>query len=464
MCRRGHILAVLPAAPLAAIVVAAFAAPADAAVTETGGYPYPGVYVGERVYDDVPARVHVVEIDLSSAEIRLRATGEAERGQTTSAWAQQSGAVVAVNGDLFAPIGYVPDGLARGGAGGGQTWTIGGDTAEQGFLSFDRGGNVNHARISPPEDVVAPGDLPPEIEGVVSGRPMLVRAGVAAATFDCDDAVTIACERAPRAAVGVSQDGRTLFIVVVDGWQASSLGWTLAELAQFMAARGAHDALALDPGGASTLYVKAQGGVVSSPSDGVERPVANHLGILFGPLPPGTLVGFVKVKDVFNGAPIPGAVVTLDDGQTDTVGANGLYTFTDLSPRYTCATADAPGYHPATACKVVVSGTMVYNSIALFPDSDFIDAGPDGPPDASLPGTPDAAPQADGGDPGGGDGGPGGDGGDDGGGDGGTCGCRAPGHAGGHAGRAGHAGIGACVLGLFAAMLLTIRGGRKTPK
>jgi hypothetical protein len=279
---------------------------------------------------------------------------------------------------------------------------------------------------------------------------MLVRTGVAEATFDCDDAAVIACDRAPRAAVGLSADGRTLYLVVVDGWQAGSLGFTLAELAQFMAGRGVYDALALDPGGSASLYVAGEGGVVSTPSNGVEVPVATQLGVLFGALPPGTLVGFIRERDVFNGANIPGATVTLDSGEVDVVGADALYTFPGIPPRSTCATASAPGYHPATQCKQVKSGMMEYNSIALFPNSDFIDAGP-GAPDAG-PGQ-DAAPPADAGG-GGPDGAAGADGGEEppspt------TCGCRAGGRRG-----ASSLAFLACALAGFAAMLRRGRNRR----
>jgi hypothetical protein len=177
----------------------------------------------------------------------------------------------------------------------------------------------------------------------------------------------------------------------------------------------------------------------------VEVPVANQLGVLFGPQPPGTLVGFIRVRDVFNGANISGAKVVLDSGEMDTVGADGLYTFPGLPPRYTCATASATGYHPGTACKQVLSGMMVYNSIALFPDSDFIDAGP-GQPDGGGAAADAGGGGVDGGGPGIDGGGAGADAGDDppapt------TCGCRAGGRS------ASSGALLACVLAGFAAML-----------
>ncbi len=373
---------------------------AHATVTESGGDVHPGVYHGVRVDDSIPVRVHIVEIDLSSAEIRLRATAEGERGVRTSDWAAQVGAAVALNGDLYDALDFSPDGLARGGAAGAAaTWGVSADNAVEGLLVFDRSSNVNHARISPPEELVLPADLGAEIEGAIGGRPLLVRAGAAVAAFDCDDALVLACERAPRAAVGISQDGRTLILVVVDGWQPASHGWTAGELATFLEARGAYDALGLDPGASATLVIPAQGGVVNAPSDGAERVVSNHLGVQFGALPPGTLVGFIRDSDLFNGANIAGAKATLDTGATYTVGADALYSFPGLPPRFTCVTASAAGYHPATQCKNVLSGMTIFNSMALFPDSLFIDAGPGGPPDAGAQPPADAAPLPDGASP-----------------------------------------------------------------
>lgn len=374
--------------------------------------PYPGVHRETWVDAAIPARLHVARIDLSSQELTLFATAEADRGQRTSQWAAGAGVQVAINGDAFAIAGFVPAGLAMGGS---AAWSTTADDAASGFLRFARVGERTQAAIAPPEQVVAAADLPAGTQGVVSGRPLLVRAGQPVASFDCDDELALPCARAPRAAVAVSGDGNTLWLVVVDGWQAGSLGMTCAELAAFLDARGAHDALALDGGGAATLVVGAAGGVVSSPSDGAERTVANHLGVRYGMLDPGQLVGFVREGDVFEGPNLEGVTITLDDGRTDVTGADGFYNFAGVTPRLACVVAEKPGYRRETRCKQVLPSMVNYNSIAMFP-GETPDAGP---PDAAAPdaaGTIDAADGADAG-PGGG--------GDAGGGGGGDGGCRA---------------------------------------
>jgi hypothetical protein len=85
--------------------------------------------------------------------------------------------------------------------------------------------------------------------------------------------------RHPRTGLGLSSDGRTLWIVVIDGRSARSAGATVEELAEAMRALGASDGVKLDGGGSSALYVRDRG-VLNAPSDGRERPVANHLAVL----------------------------------------------------------------------------------------------------------------------------------------------------------------------------------------
>jgi len=330
----------------------------------------------------VPWRLHLVRIDLSSSELTLFATAEDERGARPSDYADDVGAQIAINGDAFAVAGYVPRGLA---IGDGEPWSTTEDDAASGFVRFGRVAERTQAAILEPEDVLDASDLPASTQGVVSGRPLLVRAGHATAQFDCGDAVAIPCVRAPRTAVALSADGNTMWLAVVDGWQAASLGMTCAELAAFLDARGVHDALALDGGGASSLVLGA--GVVSAPSDGAERTVANHLAIRYGALTPGQVVGFIRERDVFDtGANLPGALATLDDGRTDTVGADGMFNFPGVSPRLACVTASLAGYRTETRCAQVIGGELNYASIALYPNSDFPDAGPGGPDAATIDG------------------------------------------------------------------------------
>ena len=80
----------------------------------------------------------------------------------------------------------------------------------------------------------------------------------------------------PRTAVGITQDGRHLLLVTVDGRQAISRGVALADLALILKRYGAWNAINLDGGGSTAMAV---GGLtVSSPQGGgEERPVADML-------------------------------------------------------------------------------------------------------------------------------------------------------------------------------------------
>ncbi len=352
-----------------ALVLAA--APAAAATRTSTSTPYPGVTHEEWQEGTIPARIHLVRVDLTSAEITLRATREDDRGRTVTTFATGIGAQIAINGDLFTAAGYVPDGLAMGE---GAAWTLTADDGVSAVFRFGKVANRTDGLIIAPESVVAFADLPTFVTGVVGGRPMLVRAGQAVTSFDCGDAGAMACVRAPRTALGLSDDNRRLWLVVVDGWQAGSTGMTAAELAGFLRDRGVRDAIGLDGGGASSMFIANQGGVISSPSDGVERPVANHVGIVFGAQSPGTLFGVVR-EGSLTGPDLAGVRVTLDDGRVVTTDGTGAgYSF-GVSPRYACVTAEKTGYNTVTQCKQVDPGIITYNSIVMFPVGAGVDAG-----------------------------------------------------------------------------------------
>jgi hypothetical protein len=98
-------------------------------------------------------------------------------------------------------------------------------------------------------------------------------------------------QRHPRTAAGVSRDGRTLLLVVVDGRQPGwSIGATLPELARLVLDAGAWNAVNLDGGGSSAMWHRQPGApagrTLNRPSDGRVRPVANHFGVRVVPAPP----------------------------------------------------------------------------------------------------------------------------------------------------------------------------------
>ncbi|MCW2725059.1 MAG: copper amine oxidase-like protein [Frankiales bacterium] len=113
---------------------------------------------------------------------------------------------------------------------------------------------------------------------VLGGNPVLI-SGWQQQTPDLSGAGSY-FDRQPRTALGVTEDGKML-LVVVDGRQAGySAGMTLQELADLMTSLGARDAINLDGGGSTAIWVN--GTLASRPSDGFERGVGSALVVLPG--------------------------------------------------------------------------------------------------------------------------------------------------------------------------------------
>lgn len=117
---------------------------------------------------------------------------------------------------------------------------------------------------------------PTRIREAVTGAPRIVTNGhLSLKLQDEKVAESFSTTRHPRTAVGVTINGKLLF-VTVDGRQPSlSRGASLKELATILLEYGAVDAVNLDGGGSSACSIR--GAVVNSPSEGVERPVADSL-------------------------------------------------------------------------------------------------------------------------------------------------------------------------------------------
>lgn len=380
---------------LSALLLGA-AGTARAGFTTVKTTPYPGVT--HVVYTDasVPLVVHVVTVDVTSQELYLSTTLTADRGQTVSDWANCKRGTkgctpvdVAINGDLFTPSGYVPNGLAIGGA---MPWPDAStDNAIEGWFAYGRPGNVNQVALSEPSAI----EMPPAsiaVEGAVGGRTLLVSGGMPMSSYDAADP-TEPFRSAPRSAIGIDANGPmgtavNLYLVTVDGDQASSVGMTAEELADFLAGRGVAEAIELDGGGSSTLYVRGEGGVVSSPSDGVERTVANHVGVRYGAQTHFSVVGFVCPKTFCSNTTTPmalsDATVTVDGQVATWTNNHELYQVNGVTPHYVCAHASAPGYVSGTQCReitvedVTQQGSVQYLTVVLYP-------GTDPPPDMAKP-------------------------------------------------------------------------------
>ncbi|MEN3037995.1 MAG: phosphodiester glycosidase family protein, partial [Candidatus Kryptonium sp.] len=113
----------------------------------------------------------------------------------------------------------------------------------------------------------------------IGGLPRIITNGqnVVAQTYQQEGASSsFTYSRHPRTAIGFSRDSTKIYFLTVDGRQASSVGMTLDELANFMLTLGVWHAVNLDGGGSTTMVVR--GKVVNSPSDPTgERAVSNAI-------------------------------------------------------------------------------------------------------------------------------------------------------------------------------------------
>lgn len=157
------------------------------------------------------------------------------------------------------------------------TWVLSGTGTGADFL---RG-------LAPDANLEIRVDFDPELgpeDQVLGGGPRLVRDGRVSVEAEGGSINgSFASGRHPRTAIGFN--GGKIYLVVVDGRQPGySVGMSLPELAQVMVDLGCTDAMNVDGGGSTAMWVR--GGLVNRPSDGRERPVANGL-LVFSTAPKG---------------------------------------------------------------------------------------------------------------------------------------------------------------------------------
>jgi len=266
-----------------------------------------------RETPDGPLRGWVARVDLTDPRVSFVVTSPMERREgdppqaearlvPTDVWAEKTGVDLALNAGFFArlegsgsPLFGWTDGLPVDllGLSRSEGRTVspprrgdGGEAPPDPALLIDETKD-GHCPCTLRATYAAESDLT-GIEDAVAGmgrrgsKPgtLLVESGENRGTT----AQVVPMERHPRTAAGVSHDGRTLLLIVVDGRQPGwSIGATLPELAQMILDAGAWNAVNLDGGGSTAMWHRAPGAtagrVLNRPSDGHVRPVANHLGV-----------------------------------------------------------------------------------------------------------------------------------------------------------------------------------------
>lgn len=118
---------------------------------------------------------------------------------------------------------------------------------------------------------------------IMTAGPMLINKGKMVAQRDDRTFVT---HRHNRTALGIRPDGTTLLVVADGRFKEHAEGLSLPELERIMLWLGCNDAINLDGGGSSTMYIRDAEGVVNYPSDNRrhdhegQRPVSNAILVL----------------------------------------------------------------------------------------------------------------------------------------------------------------------------------------
>ena len=211
--------------------------------------------------------INFVEVDLKKAKKKIAIAGDPKILKKTSQFARENKAMVAING---------------------------------GFFDMKNGGSVDYIKVN--GQVINLTQKPNNrVNAVLSIHQKNIRiekAGADNTELSTADYVLLSgphlvqngqiiplennpfnSNRHPRTAIALTQNHH-LMMIVIDGRNALAHGMSLDELSKVLLWLGAEDAMNLDGGGSSTLYIKGKG-VVNYPSDNKlfdhegERPVAN---------------------------------------------------------------------------------------------------------------------------------------------------------------------------------------------
>jgi len=259
------------------IFVVVLAAAGAARATDTWETLCPGVtHLHRTTTSPYHWNIHVVKVDLTNPRVRIRVvkkqdSNQDDCGETTSSMCRRYGALVGINTDFF---------LA--------TWPHSASHQPQGYCVTD-GLVTNPNPIAPTRHVLqfsagngqAVINVPTGVQSwwynCTAGGPRILRDGVV--SIENESGLPNVYNRDPYTACALSQDGKTLILLVEDGRCPGVYdGMTGPEIAQVLLEMGGYQAIMFDGGGSTTMAIN--GTVVNSPSDGSERKVAAALCVI----------------------------------------------------------------------------------------------------------------------------------------------------------------------------------------
>jgi hypothetical protein len=220
---------------------------------------FPGVRTKDVSFEG--KRAHIVAIDLADGRVRVDTNGRRLRGQSPDQIGQKTGAEVAINGDFFSYGSYKPSGLAMVDD---KRWpdTVPGSWHGTVFM------NGRHVKVARQGD-----EIPSWAEDAVSGRPAVLANGKVITNYSSEPDKA---RPSRRTGVGLSEDGRVLYLVAVESPISAQ------DLGRLMKRYGAADGISSDSGGSAQMYIRGRGRVQGSSDPGGRRGVANTILIQAG--------------------------------------------------------------------------------------------------------------------------------------------------------------------------------------
>lgn len=215
--------------------------------------------------------INIIEIDLKKHRKKIRLAALHDSREKTSALAQQNHAIVAINGGFFD--------MKNGGA---VDFIKVADQVINTTLNKSGRANAYFAFDGKKIKIEADSTLIGQYPNILLSGPLLLKDGdpfyLPKNAFNDN--------RHPRTAIGLK--GNRLILLTVDGRNALSEGLNLHELRDIFRWYGCKDAMNLDGGGSTTMYIKGRpdNGIVNHPSDNKlfdhfgERAVSNIIYII----------------------------------------------------------------------------------------------------------------------------------------------------------------------------------------
>jgi hypothetical protein len=244
---------------------------------------YQGVDYATGTVTGSTQQLYAMRIDLTAAGISFTTTpssasavsqGYETYSQTTGAFLTSVGASVAINANFFSNVQStsVPENLSGLAVSQGAVVATADSNYQTLFLTADNVATIGSASSTSVYNAVS------GVQTLQNGVPINPPTTAAGDPQGLD----------PRTAVGVSQDGRYLYLFAADGRSTQSAGITDLTEGQILLQLGAYNGLNLD-GGGSTSLVRSNGAggatVLNIPSGGSQRLDGNNLAVFARPVP-----------------------------------------------------------------------------------------------------------------------------------------------------------------------------------